>query len=106
MNADFFPIRTTIQVQTKNGTFFSQTIRNFEINSNTLRDIDKRKMRTKLNEVMTTRKYSRLYMMKLYLRILLKKYYVFRKIFEISKLIQKNCEVLMRGICIESFIEL
>ena len=42
-------------------TCFSKIIWNLEINSNTLRDIDKKKLWTKLNRTMTTGKYFRLY---------------------------------------------
>ena len=56
-----FTIRMTIQVQTQKMACFSKIIWNFEINSKTLREIDKRKLCTKFDRGMTTREYSRLF---------------------------------------------
>ena len=47
VDRDNFPIRMTIQIPTRKMACFSKTIQNLEINSKTLRDIDKRKFYSK-----------------------------------------------------------
>ena len=93
-----FPSRITIQVQKQKMTCFPKTIWNLEINSNTLRDIDKIKLYAKLNRTMTTRKYSRLCTMKLQLwqKIFFKKCWFFEKYLEFLNKSKKHYEVLVR----------
>ena len=69
LNVDRYsiPTRITIQVQTRKMARFSKTNWNLEINSNKFQDIDKKKLCTKFNRAISTRKLFLLCMMTLYL---------------------------------------